>query len=70
MILNKKMKDSFNKCKQIRRKLQICSHLLKKILTESLIFYASNFLINKSLLETNSFQRCPSTPPRDVIRTL
>ena len=32
--------DFFSKCDQIRRKLQIWSHLLKKSLTENFIFCA------------------------------
>ena len=32
------MKDFFSKCDQIRRKLRIWSHLLKKSLMENLIF--------------------------------
>ena len=32
--------DFFSKCDQIRRKLKIFSHLLKKSLTENLIFCA------------------------------
>ena len=32
--------DLFSKCDQIRRKLRIWSHLLKKSLMENLIFYA------------------------------
>ena len=32
------VKDFLNKCEQIRSKLQICSHLLKKFLTENFIF--------------------------------
>ena len=42
--LHKKLKFSikyfFNKCDQIRRKLRIWSHLLKKSLMESFIFCA------------------------------
>ena len=33
-------KDFFNKCNQIRRKLRIWSHLLKKSLMENFIFCA------------------------------
>ena len=32
------IKDFFSKCDQIRRKLPICSHLLKKSLMENFIF--------------------------------
>ena len=34
------IKDFFSKCDQIRRKLRICSHLLKKSLMENFIFCA------------------------------
>ena len=34
------IKDFFSKCDQIRRKLQISSHLLKKLLVENFIFFA------------------------------
>ena len=34
------IKDLFSKCDQIRRKLQIWSHLLKKSLMENFIFCA------------------------------
>ena len=34
------MNDFFSKCYQIRRKLRIWSHLLKKSLIEIFIFYA------------------------------
>ena len=34
------IKDFFSKCDQIRRKLRIWSHLLKKTLMENFIFYA------------------------------
>ena len=34
------IKDFPSKCDQIRRKLQVCSHLLKKSLMENFIFYA------------------------------
>ena len=34
------IKDFFSKCEQIRRKLLICSHLLKKCLMENFFFCA------------------------------
>ena len=34
------IKDFFSKCDQIRRKLRIWSHLLKKFLMENFVFYA------------------------------
>ena len=36
------IKDFFNKCGKIRRKLRTCSHLLKKYLMENFIFCAVN----------------------------
>ena len=36
------IKDFFSKCEQIRKKLQICSHLLKKSLMENFIFLQCN----------------------------
>ena len=38
------IKDFFSKCDQIRRKLRIWSHLLKKSLMENFIFFAVNHL--------------------------
>ena len=38
--MNFSIKDIFRKCDQIRRKLQIWSHLLKKSLMENFIFSA------------------------------
>ena len=43
------IKDFFSKCDQIRRKLRIWSHLLKKSLTENLIFCAVDFDLNALL---------------------
>ena len=40
------IKDFFNKCDQILRKLWIWSHLLKKSLMENFIFCALNFFGN------------------------
>ena len=37
------IKDFFNKCDQILRKLRIWSHLLKKSLMENFVFCAVNF---------------------------
>ena len=39
------IKDIFSKCDQIRRKLRICSYLLKKSLMENFIFCAENLLM-------------------------
>ena len=33
------IKDFFSKCDQIRRKLRICSHLLKKPSMENILFF-------------------------------
>ena len=38
------IKDFFNKCDQIRRKLQFWSHLQKKFFTENFIFYAVHLI--------------------------
>ena len=43
------IKDFFSNCDQIRRKLRIWSHLLKKSLMENFIFCA--MLTNKNLLK-------------------
>ena len=52
-ILRKKMKfsirDFFSKCDQIRRRLRIWSHLLKKSLMENFIFLCE---VNKSVCAT------------------
>ena len=39
------IKDFLSKCNQIRRKLQICSHLLEKSLMENFIFLCSGSFI-------------------------
>ena len=39
------IKDFFSKCEQIRRKLQIWSHLLKKSLMKNFIFYTVNTVL-------------------------
>ena len=41
------IKDFFSKCDQIRRKLRIWSHLLKKSLMENFIFLCSVYLLPK-----------------------
>ena len=41
------IKDFFSKCDQIRRKLRIWSHLLKKSLIENLIFCSVSYAIIK-----------------------
>ena len=38
------IKDFLSKCDQIRRKLRIWSHLLKKSLMENLVFLCSDYL--------------------------
>ena len=40
------IKDFFSKCDQIRRKLRILSHLLKKSLMENIIFYAVSVIFS------------------------
>ena len=42
------IKDFFCKCDEIRRKLQIWSHVLKKSLMENFIFRANNFSFIKN----------------------
>ena len=50
------VKSFLSKCKQIRRKLQICLYLLKKSLTENFIFCAVQiFERNKGNLKLKSF---------------
>ena len=49
------IKDFFSKCDQIRRKLQIWSHLLKKSLMEN-----STFCVNADV-KYKGFQRCRSS---------
>ena len=50
------VKSFLSKCKQIRRKVQICLYLLKKSLTENFIFYAVQiFERNKANLKLKSF---------------
>ena len=46
-------KDFFSKCDQIRRKLRIWSHLLKKFLMENFIFYAVH---KKKIKETGGLR--------------
>ena len=44
-------KDFFSKCDQIRRKLRIWSHLLRKSLMENFIFDAVTFTVDSRYLE-------------------
>ena len=44
-------KDFLSKCDQIRRKLRIWSHLLRKSLMENFIFHAVTFTVNSRYLE-------------------
>ena len=61
-------KDFFSKCDQIRRKLRIWSHLLKKSLMETFIFLCSvhvhtakfTFLVLK--VNESRYQQCGVTP--------
>ena len=41
------IKDFFSKCDQVRRKLRISSHLLKKSLMENFIFCAAEIVLKK-----------------------
>ena len=43
------IKDFFSKCDQIRRKLQIWSHLLKRSLMENFIFSAVSCIFAEDL---------------------
>ena len=67
-ILHKKMKfsikDFFSKCHQIRRKLRIWSHLLKKPLMENVIFCEVKILIltQRLLVPSNQNLACELTP--------
>ena len=47
------IKDFFSKCDQIRRKLRIWSHLLKKSLVEKLIFCAVQLMISWRVLKAH-----------------
>ena len=56
------IKDFFGKCDQIRKKLRICSHLLKKSLMESFIFCAvqwstASCKIQESRIKMTSLRR-------------
>ena len=46
------IKDLLSKCDQIRRKLRIRSHILKKSLMENFIFCAVNCIIESQLTES------------------
>ena len=48
--MNFSIKDFFSKCDQIRRKLRIWSHLLKKSLMEKFIFRGVNVTMSYSYL--------------------
>ena len=48
------VKDFFSKCDQIRRKLQICLHLLKKYLMETSFFVQCEEAIDNSLTNTGN----------------
>ena len=53
------IKDFFSKCDQIRSSLGICSHLLKKYLIESFIYFAwsvkiPNLHVNGYMLYENN----------------
>ena len=49
--------DFFSKCDQIRRKLRICSHLLKKSVMENFIFFCEVLLyLTNTRLHSSSLQ--------------
>ena len=54
------IKDFFSKCDQIRRKLRIWSHLLKKSLMENFIFCAvlSRFYLSVLFRENTDYLTC------------
>ena len=47
------IRDSFSKCYQIRRKLRIWSHLLKKSLMENFIFCAVHYVVCRAQLNNS-----------------
>ena len=49
------IEDFFSKCDQIRTKLPIWSHLLKKSLTENFIFCAVSLMANFNLISAVYF---------------
>ena len=59
------IKDLFSKCDQISWKLRICSHLLKKSLTENLIFCAVNFTDNPGQPRLKSYKKAFDTQLAD-----
>ena len=61
------IKDFFSKCEQIRRKLRICSHLLKKSLMENFIFCA---VIDHRVKETYAIMSTEVTYETDHISLL
>ena len=46
------IKDFLSKCNQIRRKLQICSHILEKSLMENFIFFVQRELHTQNHTDT------------------
>ena len=56
------IKDLFSKCDQIRRKLRIWSHLLKKSLMENFIFvqWQVNWLVSYVILTQAAVRRYSS----------
>ena len=56
--------DFFSKCEQIRRKLQICSHLLKISLMESFIFCAVKYCIEMLSLDLKFMKITDFQPKR------
>ena len=46
------IKDFFSKCDRIRRKLQICSHLLKKSLIKNFIFCVALLQILRTVMRS------------------
>lgn len=51
------IKDFFNKCEQIRRKMRNCSHLLKKFLTKYFMFLRSEIFFLSEQINKMSFKQ-------------
>ena len=58
--MNLFMKDFFSKCEQIRNKLRVCSHLLKKSLMENYIFYSVRNAVITNFLSQYDHCLCDS----------
>ena len=63
------IKDFFSKCDQIRRKLRIWSHLLKKFLMENFVFCAVS-IKNKSNVTSKVFTNFANVRVYEQIKAL